>query len=132
MILRPEAERQGIRVSDDELAQRIMAIPALQENGRFIGEARYEALLRQQRPPLTKSQFEEQFAQRYGYDECIMVNSGSSADLLITFALTNPSVGLLKPGDEVRVLVHRAYLFNDNDSWIMENKLKDDSLYVQI
>jgi peptidyl-prolyl cis-trans isomerase D len=56
-----EAERQGIRVSDDELARRIMAIPALQENGRFIGEARYEALLRQQRPPLTKSQFEEQF-----------------------------------------------------------------------
>src|SRR5215204_972629 len=56
-----EAERQGISVSDDELAQRIMAIPALQENGRFIGEARYEALLRQQRPSLTKSQFEEQF-----------------------------------------------------------------------
>src|SRR5688572_15522757 len=55
-----EAERQGIRVSDDELAQRIMAIPGLQENGRFIGEARYEALLRLQRPPLTKSQFEAQ------------------------------------------------------------------------
>src|SRR6187402_1771811 len=44
-----EAERQGIAVSDDELA------------GRFIGEARYEALLRQQRPPLTKAQFEERF-----------------------------------------------------------------------
>ena len=56
-----EAERQGIKVSDDELAQRIMAIPGLQENGRFIGEARYEALLRQQRPPLTKSQFEDRF-----------------------------------------------------------------------
>jgi len=56
-----EAERQGIKVSDDELAQRIMAIPGLQENGRFIGEARYEALLRQQRPPLTKAQFEERF-----------------------------------------------------------------------
>jgi peptidyl-prolyl cis-trans isomerase D len=56
-----EAERQGIKVSDDELAQRIFAIPGLQENGRFIGEARYEALLRQQRPPLTKSQFEERF-----------------------------------------------------------------------
>ena len=56
-----EAERQGITVSDDELAQRIMAIPGLQENGRFIGEARYEMLLRQQRPPLTKSQFEERF-----------------------------------------------------------------------
>jgi len=56
-----EAERQGVTVSDEELAQRIFAIPGLQENGRFIGEARYEALLRQQRPPLTKSQFEERF-----------------------------------------------------------------------
>ena len=56
-----EAERQGIRVSDDELAQRIFAIPGLQENGRFIGEARYEQLLRQQRPPLTKAQFEDRF-----------------------------------------------------------------------
>src|ERR1051325_6189476 len=56
-----EAERQGIRVSDDELAQRIMAIPGLQENGRFIGEQRYEQLLRMQRPPLTKSQFEERY-----------------------------------------------------------------------
>ena len=56
-----EAERQGIRVSDDELAQRIFAIPAMQENGQFIGEARYEQLLRQQRPPLTKAQFEDRF-----------------------------------------------------------------------
>ena len=56
-----EAEHQGIRVSDDELAQRIFAIPGLQENGQFIGEARYEQLLRSQRPPLTKSAFEERF-----------------------------------------------------------------------
>ena len=56
-----EAERQGLSVSDDELAQRIFAIPGLQENGRFIGEARYEQLLRLQRPPLTKAQFEERF-----------------------------------------------------------------------
>jgi peptidyl-prolyl cis-trans isomerase D len=56
-----EAERQGIKVSDEELAQRIMAIPGLQENGRFIGQARYEALLRQQRPPMTTSQFEDRF-----------------------------------------------------------------------
>jgi peptidyl-prolyl cis-trans isomerase D len=54
-----EAERQGIYVSDDELAQQIFAIPGLQENGRFIGEARYEQLLRSQRPPLTKAAFEE-------------------------------------------------------------------------
>ena len=54
-----EAERQGIAVSDDELAQQIFAIPGLQENGRFIGEARYEQLLRSQRPPLTKAAFED-------------------------------------------------------------------------
>jgi len=54
-----EAERQGIRVSDDELAQQIFAIPGLQENGRFIGEARYEQLLRTQNPPMTKAAFEE-------------------------------------------------------------------------
>ena len=54
-----EAERQGITVSDDELAQQIFSIPGLQENGRFIGEARYEQLLRSQRPPLTKAAFED-------------------------------------------------------------------------
>lgn len=54
-----EAERQGIRVSDEELARQILAIPGLQENGQFIGEARYEQLLRSQRPPMTPAQFEE-------------------------------------------------------------------------
>jgi len=54
-----EAERQGIEVSDDELAQQIFAIPGLQENGRFIGEARYEQLLRSQNPPLNRAQFED-------------------------------------------------------------------------
>ena len=54
-----EAERQGIRVSDEELAQQIFSIPGLQENGRFIGEERYEQLLRSQRPPMTKGDFEE-------------------------------------------------------------------------
>ena len=53
-----EAERQGIRVSDDELAQQIFAIPSLQENGRFIGEQRYEQLLASQYPPLKKADFE--------------------------------------------------------------------------
>src|SRR4026209_1295354 len=54
-----EAEQNGITVSDDELAQQIFSIPALQENGRFIGEQRYEQLLQSQNPPMTKSQFEE-------------------------------------------------------------------------
>jgi peptidyl-prolyl cis-trans isomerase D len=54
-----EADRHGIRVSDEELAQQIFAIPGLQENGQFIGEARYEQMLQSQNPPMTKSQFEE-------------------------------------------------------------------------
>jgi peptidyl-prolyl cis-trans isomerase D len=54
-----EAERSGIRVSDEELAQQIFSIPALQENGRFIGEERYAQLLQAQLPPMTKAQFEE-------------------------------------------------------------------------
>jgi peptidyl-prolyl cis-trans isomerase D len=53
-----EAERHGITVSDEELAQQIFSIPGLQENGRFIGEERYEQLLQSQSPPMTKSQFE--------------------------------------------------------------------------
>src|SRR5258705_3462090 len=54
-----EAEHQGLRVSDEELAQQIFAFPALQENGRFIGEQRYEQLLASQNPPMTKGDFEE-------------------------------------------------------------------------
>ena len=54
-----EADRNGIRVSDEELAQQIFSIPGLQESGRFIGEERYEQLLQAQNPPMTKGQFEE-------------------------------------------------------------------------
>ena len=36
-----EADRLGIKVSDEEVRQRIFAMPAFQENGGFIGEARY-------------------------------------------------------------------------------------------
>jgi peptidyl-prolyl cis-trans isomerase D len=54
-----EADRLGIKVSDEEVRQRIFAMPAFQENGGFIGEARYQQLLRMQRPPMTASEFEE-------------------------------------------------------------------------
>lgn len=49
------------------------------------------------------SEFERQFACAAGSPEAIMVNSGSSADLLIAFALMNPQVKLLSPGDEILV-----------------------------
>jgi peptidyl-prolyl cis-trans isomerase D len=54
-----EANRLGIDVSDEEVRQRIFATPAFQENGGFIGEARYQQLLRMQRPPMTASEFED-------------------------------------------------------------------------
>ena len=54
-----EAERQGIEVSDEEVAQQIFAMPGLQENGRFVGEQRYELILRSQVPPMTKAMFED-------------------------------------------------------------------------
>jgi len=53
-----EADRLDIQVSDDEVRQRILAIPAFQENGHFIGDQRYQQLLRMQVPPLAPSDFE--------------------------------------------------------------------------
>lgn len=53
-----EAGRQGISVGDVEVRERILTIPAFQENGRFIGEARYRQLLQMQNPPLTLPEFE--------------------------------------------------------------------------
>src|SRR5215467_3821166 len=54
-----EARKLGIEVSDEEVRQRIFAIPAFQENGHFIGEQRYQQLLRMQRPPLSPPEFED-------------------------------------------------------------------------
>ncbi|HEY3045126.1 MAG TPA: peptidyl-prolyl cis-trans isomerase [Vicinamibacterales bacterium] len=53
-----EADRLGIKASDEEVRQRIFSAPAFQENGAFIGEQRYQQLLRAQRPPLTAAEFE--------------------------------------------------------------------------
>src|SRR5437660_4933112 len=54
-----EADRLGIQASDEEVRRRILSMPAFQENGQFIGEPRYQQLLRMQRPPMTPSEFEE-------------------------------------------------------------------------
>ena len=56
-----EAERLGIRVSDGELRERLIRLPAFQENGVFIGDGRYRALLDGARPPIRPAQFEEDF-----------------------------------------------------------------------
>jgi peptidyl-prolyl cis-trans isomerase D len=54
-----EAARRGITVTNEELAQEIMTIPAFNENGQFIGEARYREILQSNNPPLSISEFEE-------------------------------------------------------------------------
>jgi peptidyl-prolyl cis-trans isomerase D len=54
-----EADRLGVSASDEEVRQRIFSTPAFQDNGAFIGEQRYQQLLRMQRPPLVPSEFEE-------------------------------------------------------------------------
>ncbi len=55
-----EAKRQGLTASDAEVRARILAIPAFQENGHFIGNARYAQILSMQNPPINPSEFEEE------------------------------------------------------------------------
>ena len=64
-----EADRLGIKVSDEEVRQRILATPAFQENGTFIGETRYQQLLRMQRPPMTAAQFEDNVRRSLAVDK---------------------------------------------------------------
>ena len=93
-----EAERQGIHVSDEELAQQIFAIPAFQENGRFIGEQRYEQLLQSQNPPLTKSQFEDSLRRSLALDKLRSALTGwisvSNADVESEYRRRNEKVKL--------------------------------------
>src|SRR5262245_32058362 len=37
-----EAQRLGLKITDQEVAQRIFSFPAFQENGAFIGTTRYQ------------------------------------------------------------------------------------------
>lgn len=56
-----EAERLGIKVTDGELRERLIRLPAFQENGVFIGDSRYQQMLGSARPPMRPAQFEEEF-----------------------------------------------------------------------
>ena len=49
--------------------------------------------------------FERKFSSKFGFSDSVMVNSGSSADLLMAFLLTDPSNRRLPPGSEVLVPV---------------------------
>jgi peptidyl-prolyl cis-trans isomerase D len=64
-----EADRVGITVSDEEVRHRIFALPAFQENGAFIGEQRYQQLLRMQRPPMSAAEFEDSIRRQLTIDK---------------------------------------------------------------
>jgi peptidyl-prolyl cis-trans isomerase D len=53
-----EADRLGITVSNGELRERLLRHPAFQENGQFVGEARYRQMLNSARPPVRDTEFE--------------------------------------------------------------------------
>jgi peptidyl-prolyl cis-trans isomerase D len=55
-----EAKRVGIDASDAEVRERILALPAFQENGQFIGDQRYRQLLQMQTPPMRPDEFEDE------------------------------------------------------------------------
>jgi peptidyl-prolyl cis-trans isomerase D len=55
-----EASRLGITASDAEVRERILSLPAFQENGQFIGDQRYRQLLQMQMPPMRPAEFEDQ------------------------------------------------------------------------
>ena len=46
MLRLEAAHRLDLRVSDEELAQKIVTLPFLQDNGQFIGREKYERMLR--------------------------------------------------------------------------------------
>ena len=59
-----EASRLGLSVTDAEVRERLLTLPALQDvNGQFIGEVGYLQLLRVQNPPITPDEFEEDLRQ---------------------------------------------------------------------
>jgi CDP-4-dehydro-6-deoxyglucose reductase, E1 len=76
-------------------------------------------------------QFEREFAKFTGVREAVLVNSGSSANLLAISALTSPRLGdrQLKPGDEVITL---AAGFPTTVNPILQNRLVPVFVDVQI
>jgi len=63
-----------------------------------------------------------------GSEWLIEVEAGSTR--LITYRSLEKEA--LKPGEPLLVLLHRAYLYNEEDSWIVENNLKIDPMPLYI
>jgi len=64
-----EADRLGVEVTDAELRERIIRLPAFQENGQFIGDARYRQILAAQAPPIPVEEFERELRRQLQSDK---------------------------------------------------------------
>jgi peptidyl-prolyl cis-trans isomerase D len=64
-----EADRIGLTVTDAELRERILRLPAFQENGQFIGDQRYRQLLAAQAPPIAVDEFERELRRQLQSDK---------------------------------------------------------------
>jgi peptidyl-prolyl cis-trans isomerase D len=93
-----EAQRRGLSVTDAEVREAILHLPGLQENGQFIGEDRYRALLRMQRPPLTPADFEDMLRRELMHDKLQQAVTGwitvSDADVETEYRRRNEKVKL--------------------------------------
>jgi peptidyl-prolyl cis-trans isomerase D len=93
-----EAGRLGIKVSDAELKERILRMPEFQEGGQFVGNARYTAMLRMARPPITPVEFEDQIRRSLTIEKLQHALTGwvrvSDADVDQEYARRNEKVKL--------------------------------------
>ena len=53
-----EAERLKLTVSDGELRERLLRLPAFTQNGQFVGYPQYRQMLAASRPPIREDEFE--------------------------------------------------------------------------
>jgi peptidyl-prolyl cis-trans isomerase D len=53
-----EAERLKLTVSDGELRERLLRLPAFSQNGQFVGYSQYRQMLASSRPPIREDEFE--------------------------------------------------------------------------
>lgn len=93
-----EARRLGITASDAEVRERILSLPGFQENGQFIGDARYRELLSMQNPPMQPSEFEQQVRDSIAVEKLQAALTGwitvSDSDVTREFKKRNEKVKL--------------------------------------
>src|SRR5215471_8003557 len=104
-----EAGHLGITASDAEVRERILALPAFQENGQFIGDTRYRQLLQMQNPPMRPMEFEDQVRRGIVTEKLQAALTGwitvSDADVLQEFKKRSEKVKLAVvnfPADKFR------------------------------